>query len=94
MRARIHGESPRCKCSWKLDVCIVCTTPGISHVSIVSRYMHHPGKGHWQAVKWILQYLRNLVDVGLTFEQDKSLGKCIIGYVILIMRVIWISDDL
>ncbi|KAG8480687.1 hypothetical protein CXB51_025275 [Gossypium anomalum] len=31
---------------------MVCTRPGISQaVSIVSRYMHNPGKGHWQAVK-------------------------------------------
>ena len=60
---------------------MVCTRPDISHVvSIVSRYMHDPGKGHWQAVKWILRYLQNAMDVGLTFEQDKSLGKCIVGY--------------
>ena len=31
-------------------------------------------------MKWILRYLQNTVDVGLTFEQDKSLGKCIVGY--------------
>ena len=31
---------------------MVCTRPDISQaVSIVSRYMHDPGKGHWQAVK-------------------------------------------
>ena len=27
-----------------------------------------------------MRYLQNTVDVGLTFEQDKSLGKCIVGY--------------
>jgi len=75
---RIHGESPICKCSWKLDV---CKRPYISQVvSVVSRYMHDPGKGHWQAMKWILRYLQNTVDVGLTFEQDESLRQCIIGY--------------
>ena len=25
-------------------------------------------------------YLQNTVDVGLTFERDKSFGKCIVGY--------------
>lgn len=60
---------------------MVCTRPDISQaVSVVSRYMHDPGKGHWQAVKWILRYLQNTVDVGLTFEQDKSHGQCIVGY--------------
>ena len=31
---------------------IVYTRPDLSHIiSIVSRYMHDPGKGHWEAVK-------------------------------------------
>ena len=35
---------------------MVCTRPDISQaVGVVSRYMHDPGKGHWQAVKWILR---------------------------------------
>jgi hypothetical protein len=60
---------------------MVCTRPDISQaVGVVSRYMHDPGKGHWQAVKWILRYLRSTVDVGLVFEQDESLGRCIVGY--------------
>ena len=34
---------------------MVCTRPNISHaVGIVSRFMHNLGKGHWQAIKWIL----------------------------------------
>ena len=38
---------------------IVCTIPDISQeVSMVSKYMHDPGRGHWQAVKWILRYLK------------------------------------
>ncbi|KAG8502451.1 hypothetical protein CXB51_000402 [Gossypium anomalum] len=61
---------------------MVCTRPEISQVvGVVSRYMHDPGKGHWQAVKWILQYLRKTVDVGLVFEQDEALGQFVVGYV-------------
>ena len=72
---------------------MVCTRPDISQVvSVVSRYMHDPGKGHWQAVRWIIRYPQNTLDVGLAFEQDESLGQCIV--VILIMQVIWISDGL
>ena len=60
---------------------MVCIRPDISHVvSTVSRYMHDPGKGHWQVVKWILWYLQNTVDVGSTFEHDKSFDRCIVGY--------------
>ena len=36
-------------------------------------YRHDPGKGHWQVVKWVLQYLLKIVDVNLVFEQD---DKC------------------
>nr|GEY09800.1 retrovirus-related Pol polyprotein from transposon TNT 1-94 [Tanacetum cinerariifolium] len=36
------------------------------------RYMHNPRKGHWQAVKWILRYIHNTVDVGIVFEHVSS----------------------
>ncbi|XP_070056622.1 secreted RxLR effector protein 161-like [Nicotiana tomentosiformis] len=58
---------------------MVCTRPDISHaIGVVSRYMHNPGKEHWQAVKWILRYIRNIVDVGLIFEQEDS--QYLVGY--------------
>ncbi|KAH9800324.1 hypothetical protein KPL71_000620 [Citrus sinensis] len=61
---------------------MVCTRPDISHaVGIVSRYMHNPGKGHWQAVKWILRYIKKTMDVDLLFERDDTLGQGVIGYV-------------
>ncbi|KAF2323179.1 hypothetical protein GH714_033902 [Hevea brasiliensis] len=38
---------------------IVCTQPNILYtVSVVSRYMSRPRKEHWQAMKWILRYLK------------------------------------
>ena len=61
---------------------MVCTRPDISHaVSMVSRYMHDPGKGHWQAVKWILRYLHGTVNMGLKFERDHRLRQNLVGYV-------------
>ncbi|KAE8708400.1 putative sphingolipid transporter spinster-like protein 2-like [Hibiscus syriacus] len=60
---------------------MVCTRPDISQVvGVVSRYMHDPGKEHWQAVKWILRYILNTIDVGLVFQQDKQDGQCVVGY--------------
>ncbi|KAI3459506.1 hypothetical protein Pfo_016169, partial [Paulownia fortunei] len=60
---------------------MVCTKPDISQaVGVVSRYMHDPDKGHWQAVKWILRYILNTVDVGLVFEQDGKIGQSVVGY--------------
>ncbi|KAH9717374.1 hypothetical protein KPL71_021787 [Citrus sinensis] len=61
---------------------IVCTRPDISYtVGIVSIYMHNPGKGHWQAMKWILRYIQKIVDLGLLFERDDTLGQGVIGYI-------------
>ncbi|KAH9753759.1 hypothetical protein KPL71_015193 [Citrus sinensis] len=58
---------------------MVCTRPDISQaVSMVSRYMHNPGKNHWLAVKWILRYLYGTVDVGLLFKKD--CGQQCVGY--------------
>ncbi|KAE8718014.1 putative LRR receptor-like serine/threonine-protein kinase [Hibiscus syriacus] len=60
---------------------MVCMRPEISQVvRVVSIYMHDPGEGHWQAVKWILRYLQQTVDIGLVFEQDEALGQCVVGY--------------
>ncbi|KAH9699088.1 Integrase catalytic domain-containing protein [Citrus sinensis] len=58
---------------------MVCTRPDISQaVSMVSRYMHNPGKNQWLAVKWILRYLYGTVDVGLLFKND--CGQQCVGY--------------
>nr|XP_033512267.1 secreted RxLR effector protein 161-like [Nicotiana tomentosiformis] len=58
---------------------MVCTRPDISYaIGVVRRYMHDPGKEHWQAVKWILWYIRNTVYAGLIFEQEDS--QYLVGY--------------
>jgi hypothetical protein len=46
----------------------VCTRPDIAHVvGVVSRYMNNLGKEHWEAVKWILMYLRGTTTHALCF---------------------------
>ncbi|XP_069152073.1 uncharacterized protein [Solanum lycopersicum] len=47
--------------------------PDIAHVvGVVSRYMVNPGKEHWEAVKWLLRYLRVFVDADLGGDVDSS----------------------
>ena len=47
---------------------IVCTRLDIAHaIGVVSRYMSRPGKQYWEAVKWILRYLRGSIDTCLYF---------------------------
>ena len=61
---------------------MVCTRPDISHaIGVGSRYMHDPGKGHWQAMKWIMLYLLKTIDVGLVFERDDPCNQYAAGYV-------------
>ena len=49
-----YANTVRC-----LMYAMVCTRIDISHVvGVVSKYMANPEKEHWNAVKWVLQYLR------------------------------------
>ena len=58
---------------------MVCTRPDIAQaVGVVSRFMNNPGKGHWEAVKWILRYLRGTSHYSLCFGGSNS---CLQGYV-------------
>ncbi|KAE8693200.1 Cellulose synthase-like protein D2 [Hibiscus syriacus] len=75
------AKVPYANAAGSLMYAMVCTRPDISQaVGVVSMYMHDPGEGHWQVVKWILRYLQQTVDVGLVFEQDEALGQCVVGY--------------
>ena len=57
---------------------MVCTRPDIAQaVGAVSRYMNNPGKLHWEAVKWILRYLRGTTSKALCFKG----GDILTGYV-------------
>ena len=47
---------------------MVCTKLDMAHaVKFISRYMSRPRKQHWEAVKWILRYLRGSTDTCLYF---------------------------
>ncbi|KAL1194905.1 Retrovirus-related Pol polyprotein from transposon TNT 1-94 [Cardamine amara subsp. amara] len=58
---------------------MVCTRPDLAQaVSQVNKYMSNPGRQHWEAVKWILRYLRGKTNYGLMFGdedwKDKAIG--------------------
>ena len=47
---------------------MVGTRPDIAHaVGVVSRFMANPGREHWEAVHWILRYLRGTSGMSLCF---------------------------
>eukprot|EP00253_Pinus_taeda_P022625 PITA_22625 len=52
---------------------MVCTRPDIAYsVGVVSRFLANPRKQHWQAVKWILRYLKGTSHYCLCFGHDKT----------------------
>ena len=65
---------------------MVCTRPDIAHaVGVVSRFMSNPGREHWEAVKWLLRYLKGTSKMALHFKAkdvvlsgyaDANLGGC------------------
>ncbi|KAL2226511.1 UNVERIFIED_CONTAM: Retrovirus-related Pol polyprotein from transposon TNT 1-94 [Sesamum indicum] len=51
---------------------MICTRSDIAHVvGVVSRFMNNPRVMHWEAVKWILRYLRGTKDRALVFGKGK-----------------------
>ena len=51
----------------------------------VSRYIHDPGRGHWEAVRWIMRYIKGTADVVLVFEKDVGGKQEYTGFWSLIM---------
>ena len=53
---------------------MVCTRPYIAHViEVVSRYFSNHDKKHWNAVKWILRYLKETSKLCLCFSNGKTM---------------------
>ncbi|KAL9168477.1 hypothetical protein ABFS82_04G017700 [Erythranthe guttata] len=60
---------------------MVSTRPDIAYsVSFLSRYMSNPGLPHWEALKWLLRYLKGSVKLGLLFSKCKTESE-LCGYV-------------
>ena len=52
---------------------MVCSCPNIAHaVNLVSRFMENPGKAHWQALKWILRYIRGSLGRVLVYSGARN----------------------
>ncbi|XP_042065599.1 secreted RxLR effector protein 161-like [Salvia splendens] len=49
---------------------MVSTRPDIAYaVSCLSRYMANPGLVHWEALKWLLRYLKHTTKYGLCYSK-------------------------
>ncbi|GJS47219.1 retrovirus-related pol polyprotein from transposon TNT 1-94 [Tanacetum coccineum] len=61
---------------------MVCTRPDITYaVSVVIRYLANLVKNYWEAVKWILKYLRGTANVGLVYRTNRGNHMDVTGFV-------------
>lgn len=65
-------ETPCASVVGSLMYAMVSTRPDISFaVGVFSRFLANPGKEHWDAVKWILRYLKIIANYCLCFGGGK-----------------------
>ncbi|GKC62941.1 retrovirus-related pol polyprotein from transposon TNT 1-94 [Tanacetum coccineum] len=65
------SKVPYANAAGSLIYLMVCTRLDVSYAtSVVNRYLANLGKNHWEAVKWILRYLRGTANVGLVYGTD------------------------
>jgi len=56
----------------RLKYSMVCTQQNIAYsVGVVSRFLANLGKQHWQAVSWILRYLKGISNYCLCFGHSE-----------------------
>lgn len=61
---------------------MMCTRPDITlAMGKMNMYMSNPRKVHWEVVKWILIYLKSIVDYGLLFDGLLDTIKSFFSYV-------------
>ena len=58
---------------------MVCTRSNIAHaIGVVNRFLSNPSRDHWEAVKWILRYLKGSSRMYLCFGEPKPILE---GYI-------------
>ncbi|CAI9762466.1 unnamed protein product [Fraxinus pennsylvanica] len=50
---------------------MVCSKPDLAYsISVLSRYMANPGETHWDAMKWLLRYIKGTSNLGIQFRKQ------------------------
>ncbi|XP_062075380.1 secreted RxLR effector protein 161-like [Humulus lupulus] len=76
------NKIPYANCVGSLMYSMVCTRPDLAHaMSVVSRYVSDPGSEHWEAVKWIMRYLKGTLNTGLIFSNERQYKEEVSGFV-------------
>ncbi|XP_073039066.1 secreted RxLR effector protein 161-like [Primulina eburnea] len=60
---------------------MVSTRPDIAYgLGLISRFMSKPSREHWQAVKWLLRYLKETKKLKLVYSRSQQSTCEVIGY--------------
>ncbi|KAK0578560.1 hypothetical protein LWI29_012337 [Acer saccharum] len=79
--SRYMEEIPYSSAVGSVMYSIISTRPDLAQaISVLSRYMANPGKGHWNAMKWLLRYISSTTEVGLNYDCSNTVLD-LIGYV-------------
>ena len=69
---------------------MLCTRPDLAHsISVLSRYMGNPGRDHWEAMKWLLRYIKSIINEGLVYKSSKS---AVLTTVLVVNRTLWCTS--
>ena len=50
---------------------MICIRPNLVYsISVLSRYMANPGREHWEAIKWLLRYIKYSINHGLIYKRS------------------------
>uniref|UniRef100_A0A803Q0E8 Integrase catalytic domain-containing protein n=1 Tax=Cannabis sativa TaxID=3483 RepID=A0A803Q0E8_CANSA len=61
---------------------MVCTKPDLAHAMIVvSRYISDPGTEHWEALKWIMRYVKGTLNTSIVFNCEYKYKEEVAGYI-------------
>lgn len=65
---------PYCSAVGSVMYAMVGTRPDLAYgIGMISRYMSKPGEIHWEAVKWLLRYIKGTQDLQLVYTRSDKL---------------------
>ena len=61
---------------------MVATWPDIAHaIGVINRFMHNPGRSHWNVVKHVFKYMSDTKDYDILFGLNKT--SDVVGYTLI-----------
>lgn len=61
---------------------MICTRPDLAYpISLLNRFMADHGKVHWEALKWVLRYIKGSLSYDIMYgNATRDLEYALLGY--------------